>query len=142
MTHDSNMIRAFMVRLVDQAGGVEPAAALISAATGKDVSKGSISKRMAGQLEWPLSEILALERALGNPCVSRWVAGGVPEIAEARNIMTVVAEAAREHGEAISAAMAVGMGTGCIAVAKRELQEAALSMQRLAATLANLESGE
>lgn len=135
MSNDSTMIRAFMVRLVEKAGGVDGAAATINAVTGSDVGKGTISKRMTGGAKWPLEDILALERALADPCVSRWMAGAVPEVAQARSLMVAVAEAAREHGEAVSAVMAVGIGHGDVSVARRELQEASVAMAQLSATL-------
>lgn len=139
MPTDAAMIRAFMARLVEEAGGVDAAAALIGARLGHEVSKGSISKRLGGHLDWPLVEILALEKALANPCVSRWLAGAVPEVSQARTLMAAVAEAAREHGEAVAAVLEVGMGSGQMATARRELQEATVSLARLSATLTAIE---
>jgi hypothetical protein len=136
---DSMMIRAHMARLVREAGGVEAAAALISAETGNELSKGTVSKCNAGLLEWKLVDILALERAVGLRPVSRWVADGVPEIGDSASLMNAVAAAAKEHGEAIAAVIAASMGTGSLAIAKRELQEATVALQSLTATLAGLE---
>lgn len=128
---DAAMIRSFMARLVDEAGGVDAAAALIGARLGSDVSKGTISKRMAGHLDWPLVEILALEKALCNPCVSRWIAGGVPEVVQAHGLMAAVATSAREHGEAISAALALGLGSGDVATAQAEIEQAGQALSAL-----------
>jgi len=142
MSSDSMMIRAFMVRLVEKAGGVDGAAAAINAATGRDVGKGTISKRMSGGAEWPLVDILALEKTLGDPCVSRWLAGAVPEVRHARSLMEAVADAAREHGEAVAAVMDAGIGQGKVSDARREVQEAVVAMARLAATLDAVDGGE
>jgi hypothetical protein len=139
---DSMMIRAHMARLVREAGGVEAAAALISADTGNEMSKGTVSKYNAGLLEWKLVEILALERAVGARPVSRWVANGVPEVGESASLMVAVAAAAKEHGEAIAAVIAASMGTGSLSIAKRELQEASVALQSLTATLAGLEASK
>lgn len=135
MVSDRDMIRAFMARLVDEAGGVDAAAALIGARVGHGVSKGTISKRNSGELDWPLVEIRALEKVLGHFCVSRWIAGDMPEVAQAQSLMSAVAVSAREHGEAIAAVLAVGMGSGNAAVAAREVDEAAAAMGQLRAAL-------
>lgn len=129
------MIRAFMVGLVGRAGGVDAAAALIGARLGADVSKGSISKRMAGQLDWPLVEIMALEDAVGDPCVRRWLSRSLPELAEGQSLLAAAAEAVREHGEAVSAVMDFAAGRGARAVAAKEVSEAVVAASRLAALM-------
>ncbi|WP_225028990.1 hypothetical protein, partial [Xinfangfangia pollutisoli] len=106
------MIRAFMSGLVDRAGGVEASAALIGARLGADVSKGSISKRLAGHLDWPLVEIMALEDAVGDPCVRRWLARTLPDLVEGQTLIQATADAVREHGEAVSAVMDLASGRG------------------------------
>lgn len=141
MVSDRDMIRAFMARLVEKAGGVDAAAALIGARMGHGVSKGTISKRMSGELDWPLVEIRALEQAVGDACVSRWIAGDLPEVAQAQSMMAAVGDAVREHGEAVSAVLAVAMGGGNAAVALREMDEAAHALGRLRATLGAVVEG-
>lgn len=138
---DRAMIRAFMSGLVERAGGVEPAAALIGARLGAEVSKGTISKRLAGHLDWPLVEIMALEDAVGDPCVRRWLARSLPEVAEGRSLLEGVAEAAREHGEAISAVVDVAAGRGCRVRARKEVADALVASKRLAAILDGGEHG-
>lgn len=141
MVSDHDMIRAFMARLVDHAGGVDAAAALIGARIGHSVSKGTISRRMSGELDWPLVEIRALEKVLGDFCVSRWIAGDVPEVAQAQSVMAAVSVSVREHGEALSAALEVAMGRGNAAVALREMDEAAHALGCLRATLGAVVEG-
>jgi len=129
------MIRAFMAGLVGRAGGLDAAAALIGARLGADVSKGSISKRLSGQLDWPLVEILALEDAVGDPCVRRWLARSLPELAEGQSLLAAAAEAVREHGEAVSAVMDFAAGRGARAQAAKEVSEAVVAAKRLAALM-------
>jgi hypothetical protein len=132
---DRLMIRAFMASLVERAGGVEAAAALIGARLGADVSKGSISKRMGGHLDWPLVEVMALEDAVGDPCVRRWLARSLPEVAEGQSLMQAAAAVVRENGEAISAVMEFASGRGDRATARKELAEAVTATARLAAVM-------
>lgn len=132
---DRAMIRAFMAGLVDRAGGVDASAALIGARLGAEVSKGSISKRLAGHLDWPLVEIMALEDAVGDPCVRRWLARGLPEISEGQALMQAAAEVVREHGEAVSAVMDFAAGRGCRSRARKEVSEAVTASKRLAALM-------
>lgn len=132
---DRLMIRAFMAGLVERAGGVDASAALIGARLGTEVSKGSISKRLAGHLDWPLVEIMALEDAVGDPCVRRWLARSLPEISDGQNLMQAAAEAVREHGEAVSAVMDFASGRGSRAKARKEVSEAVTASNRLAALM-------
>jgi hypothetical protein len=135
MVSNRAMIRVLMVRLVEKAGGVDAASALISARLDCEVGKGTISKRMAGHLEWPLVEIMALEDAVDDTCVRRWLAGSMPEAARAQSIMVAAAHSALEHGQAVAAALAVAGGKGDMAVARRELGEAAQALSGLLAAL-------
>ena len=132
---DRLMIRSFMAGLVERAGGVDAAAALIGARLGAEVSKGSISKRLAGALDWPLVEVMALEDAVGDPCVRRWLARSLPEISEGQCVMAAAGEAVREHGEAVSAAMDFAAGRGSKAKAAKEAAEAITAAKKLAAAL-------
>lgn len=130
---DAAMIRAFMARLIDAAGGVDAAAALIGARLGHEVSKGSVSKRQSGQLDWPLVEVMALEDAVGQPLVRRWLAQSLPEAGAAQSLMQGMAEVSREHGEAMAAVMELATGKGSRVRARKELAEALQSIGELAA---------
>lgn len=130
---DRAMIRAFMVGLVQRAGGVDAAAALIGARLGSDVSKGSVSKRLAGHLDWPLIEIMALEDAVGDACVRRWLARSAPEAVAGKCLLQGVADSAREHGEAVGAVMDYLAGRGAAAIARKEIEDALAAVRRLAA---------
>lgn len=137
--HEAAMIRAFMAGLIARAGGVEAAAALIGARLGHEISKGSISKRQAGQLDWPLVEIIALEDAVGARPVRSWIARNLPELAEGHDLMRGLASVSKESGEAMSAVMRMLAGEGDRARARAEVQEALDALRVLAA---GLEAGE
>ena len=132
---DRQIIRAFMGNLIEKAGGVDAAAAVIGARLGADVSKGSISKRQSGQLDWPLVEIVALEDAVGEPCVRRWLARSLPEVVAGQNLMQDVGRMAVEAGEATSAVMEFVSGRGDRAQARKEVQDVIVASTRLAAQL-------
>ena len=102
---------------------------------GAEVSKGSISKRLSGHLDWPLVEIIALEDAVGDPCVRRSMAGSLPEIAEGRNLLQATADVVREHGEAVAAVMDFASGRGDHARARKEVQDVVAVTARLAAMM-------
>ncbi|WP_372837330.1 hypothetical protein [Puniceibacterium confluentis] len=57
--------------LVKQLGGVDAACAVIEAALGHSVSRGSVSRIQNGQAEVPVSWAFALEDASGNRCFTR-----------------------------------------------------------------------
>ena len=122
-----------MARLIDAAGGVDAAAALIGARLGHEVSKGSVSKRQSGQLDWPLVEVMALEDAVGQPLVRRWLAQSLPEACAAQSLMQGMAEVSREHGEAMAAVMELAAGKGSHTRARAELSEALQAIGALAA---------
>ena len=130
---DGAMIRSFMAGLVDRAGGVDAAAALIGARTGADMSKGTISKRNAGHLDWPLVDIMALEDAVGDQCVRRWLKRTLPEEQDNQDLIQHAAEVFREAGEAAGAAMDLASGRGNRVKTCKEIAEAQAALGRLAA---------
>lgn len=132
---DAAMIRAYMGRLIKAAGGVDAASALIGAALGREVSKGSVSKRQAGVLDWPLIEVWALEDALADPCISQFRSRSLPQEAEAQGLLQLMPDAARESGEALAAVMDLATGRGNRAVARKEVGEAYRALGKLAAHL-------
>lgn len=131
------MLRSFMAGLIEKAGGVEPAAALISARRGTEVSKGTISKRQAGHLDWSFADIWALEEAVGDPCVRRWGAQSLPEIADGQSLMQAGAELSREFGEAQGAIMDLASGRGSPAKARKEMQDLVIAAERMASIVAD-----
>ncbi|MDO9006335.1 MAG: hypothetical protein Q7V20_23065 [Aquabacterium sp.] len=128
-----------MVNLIRKAGGVDAAAMLIGADLGAPVSKGSISKRQAGYLDWPLVEIMALEDALLDYSCREWFAQTTPKAVADQNLMHSVGRMAAESGEAMAAAMEAAMefasGHGSRALALKEAHDALLSASNLVAQL-------
>lgn len=144
---DSAMIHALMIGLVEKAGGIENAARMIDARMGRPLDKdsqstrkGTVSKRVSGQLSWPLDEILALEDVTGHYAVRDWLrlSRGVVDD-ESASMMQLLSEATLESGQALSAAMAsVGAGS-CPAHAQKELAEAISALTRLKQKLGGAE---
>lgn len=134
---DSAMIRAFMAQLIDRLHGVDAAAAVISARRGVEVSKGTISKRQAGQLEWPAVDIWAMQDALGVFCVDDYRQQRRRDLTGGDDLLAALAPVARESGEAVSAVMDFVAGRGSHAAARKEVSEALAVLQRTAAMLQN-----
>lgn len=133
--NDSAMIRSFMGGLIDRVGGYDAAAAHLSARLGHDVSKGTISKRQSGQLEWPLVEIMALEDAAGDRCVRRWLRRNDPEGTESEELLSLIASASKEGGEAMTALINLVSGRGDLTDARKELEESIAVKERIRAHL-------
>lgn len=135
MSDRQAVIRAFMANLIRKVGGVDAAALVIGADLGVAVSKGSISKRQAGHLDWPLVEIMALEDALQDFPVREWLAQSAPKAAAGQNLMHSVGRMAAESGEAMAAAMEFASGRGSKAQALKEAHDALVSASNLVAHL-------
>ena len=133
--NDSAMIRSFMGGLISKVGGYDAAASYISARLGHDISKGTISKRQSGQLEWPLVDIMALEDAAGDRCVRRWLMQSIPEVEEALCFMRSAGELAIEGGEAVQALTKLAMGKGCKVETRKQLSDVISSAKRTVASL-------
>lgn len=133
--NDAGMIRAFMRGLIERAGGVDAAAAVIGAALGHEVSKGSISKRQSGHLDWPLIEIMALEDAVGDRCVRRWLSQSLPEVEQGVCLLRGAAVLARESGEAFEAVADLAAGTGCRDKARKEVADLIVAGKTMAAII-------
>lgn len=120
---DRHILQAFMAKLIEKAGGFDAAAAIISARLGHEISKGSISKRQHLQLDWPFVEIMALEDALGDPCVSLWRARRLPQVEDGLCLLRGAAKLARESGEAFEAVADLAAGSGCRDKARKEVAD-------------------
>lgn len=135
---NAQMIHALMRGLVAKVGGPENAARLIGAAMGDDqdkilqaTRKGTVSRRIAGSLTWPLDEILALEASIGDHRVRDWLMQTRPAAAEEASLLQLAIEGTRESGEAFSAVMATIGRKGSRADARKEVAEALTIMQRI-----------
>ncbi|MBL4929358.1 hypothetical protein [Fuscibacter oryzae] len=131
MSDYERMVQQFMAALVARAGGVDATVALIGARLGAEPSKGSISKRLAGQLSWPIEEVWALEDALGDAPVSRWRGRALPEEGAKVNLLQALGASSRETGEAQGAVMEMIAGEGSKERALKELAEAKEAIEAL-----------
>ncbi|WP_417627053.1 hypothetical protein [Pararhodobacter aggregans] len=139
---DAQMIHALMIGLVERSGGPENAARMIDACMGRALDsdsqsrrKGTISKRLSGQLSWPLDEILALEAATGDDRVSAWWEARRPGAAANASLLQLAADVTRESGEAIGAVLALLSKKGTRQEALKEALEGQAYFARLVAEL-------
>lgn len=140
---NAQMIHALMRGLVAKVGGPENAARLIGAALGDDhdkviqaTRKGTVSRRIAGSLTWPLDEIMALEASIGDFRVRDWLTQARPDSAQQASLMQLAIEGSRESGEAFSALLAMIGQKGSRADARKEVAEAVAIMLRIQDELA------
>lgn len=132
---DSQIIRAFAAKLIERLGGLDAVAALLTARFGKEVHKGTLSKRQSGDLEWPMSHIWALEDATGDNCISAWRVRQLPEVEDSLSLLRCAADLARENGEAMAAVADLAAGAGSIDTARKEVSDLVMSGKRLASIL-------
>jgi hypothetical protein len=133
-------IQAAMSALIDGTFGcLDAAAETINARLGASVSKGTLSKMMAGQLHWPAVYIWALEDAAGRYPVSNIRAHDrtARAPAPAESLQTLTARAAKEAGEAVAVAIPLceTATPAQLAAALQEVREAREAMAALSATL-------
>ncbi|KFI24155.1 hypothetical protein CG50_13745 [Paenirhodobacter enshiensis] len=96
---------------------------------------GTISKRLSGHLDWPLVEIMALEDALDDRCVRRWLLSTTPDHAEHIDLLDGASALSREVGEAVSAVVGLATGKADRARVRKEVQDARHVVERLSAVL-------
>lgn len=132
---DSQIIRAFVGKLIEKLGGFDATAALLTARFGKEVHKGTISKRQAGDLEWPLSHLWAMEDAAADHCISRYRMQTLPEVGEGVTLLRGLAAMARENGEAVEAVADLVAGRGCRDRARKEVSDVISAGKKVAAIL-------
>ncbi len=98
-------VRAHMRAMSERLGGVEGAAAAVGARWGDPVSKGTISRKRDGSLEWTVADVVAFEDALGVDAVTQALARrfGATEAPRGGNLTVQAGVMAREVGEAVGA---------------------------------------
>ena len=134
ITDPRKVVSAMMVGMIHRFGGYEAMVALLSARWGVSTSKGTLTKMAGGELEWSLSKVIAVEDALGEYPVTRFLADRMCASAPS-NVQRAVATMAKETGEA----MASALGSDDPAVTLKEAREAVVAAQALVAALENLE---
>lgn len=146
MTDRRGHINAQLQPLIDvHFGGLEAAAASISASVGRSVCKGTLSKRLSGQQGWPVDEVAALEDACGLHPVTTYLARRLrADEATAAGCLVVAAGAiSREAGEAVAATLSAAQSAGGnVAAALAEVDQAVAALEQARAALRALEAGE
>lgn len=126
--------RANMKSIVDWFGCYDAVAETINARWGGGASKGTICKKVSGQLDWTVADVIAMEDAAGRYPVTRLLARRL----EGRAVMSeagLVAQSgiiAKESGEAISAILAAEQSSGADerAQAITEIDEAVAALRQ------------
>lgn len=139
---DARQINAAMSALIDGTFGcLDAAAETINARLGSSVSKGTLSKILSGQHQWPAVYIWALEDAAGRYPVSRLRGSGAPSEATRAGlrVLDAASAASREAGEAISAAV-IAAQSGDASGQARALQEAREAAEAMALLVQSLEA--
>ena len=126
------IVHAQMRAQVGRFGCLDATASMIRASTGGECSIGTLSKRLAGHLSWPIEDVAALEEALGEYPITEMLArrlrgndapSGLP-------LTTHAGAIAKETGEAIAAAISACASDRAedYATAVVELDEAAAAI--------------
>lgn len=120
--------RANMKSIVDWFGCFDAVAETINARWGGGASKGTISKKASGTLDWTLADVIALEDASGRFPVTRLMARRLEDRVTMADscLMQQSGVIAKESGEAISAILAAEQSSGANekAQAIKEIDEA------------------
>lgn len=108
MADPRQIINRMMAALIDSYGCLDAAVETINARFGGSVSKGTLSKRLAGQQGWTVAHVIALEDAAGYHPVTRMMARRLnpdPDTA-AGCILADAGAISKETGEALAAILA------------------------------------
>ncbi|AUQ89375.1 MULTISPECIES: hypothetical protein [Phaeobacter] len=126
--------RANMKSLVDWFGCFDAVAETINARWGGGSSKGTVSKKVSGNLDWTVAEVVALEDAAGSYPVTRMMARRLENrpAAEAGSLLQDGSSIAKESGEAIAAILAAEQSSCAdeLAAASSEIGDAMEALQR------------
>ncbi|MDP3960301.1 MAG: hypothetical protein Q8Q26_09650 [Pseudorhodobacter sp.] len=144
MADSVQIIRAMVGALVARLGCYDAVAETINAALpGARCCKGTIAKRVAGQIGWPVCEVMALEDALGVYPVTRFMARRLEalEVVPVAPLVALAGAAAREGGEAV-AAMLAAVGSAAPDAKARAVAEIDEGIAALVAARAALEGGQ
>ena len=136
-------LRACTRALVQRYGCLDAAAETINARLASCTSKGTLSKKMGGQLDFTLAEIVALEDALDAYPVTRMLARRLAAGAGSMGPGGLVGQGgliAREAGEAVAALLSAGQ-SGRAADRAAAAVELAEVIEAAQAALTDLEGG-
>ncbi len=127
------IVRANMKSLVDWFGCYDAVAETFNARWGGGASKGTVSKKVSGNLDWTVADVIALEDAAGRYPVTRMMARRLEHRTVAPgSLLQDGSSIARESGEAISAILAAEQSTCAdeCAQAIKEVDEAMFAMRQ------------
>lgn len=113
MSDFRKIVRANMKSLVDWFGCYDAVAETFNARWGGGASKGTVSKKVSGNLDWTVADVIALEDASGRYPVTRMLARRLersPALAGG-SLLQDGCSIAKESGEAISAILAADQST-------------------------------
>ena len=102
-------IEAQMRALVAGHGCLDAAAEAVNARWGLNCSKGTLSRRMSGELPWSVLDVIALEDALGRYPVTRMMVRRRNELLPG-DVISAAQAAAKEAGEAVAAITGAALG--------------------------------
>lgn len=110
MADPRNVVRLQMAALIDSLGGFEAAVEVLRARWGHAVSKGTLSKKRAGDLDWTVADVLAIEAAAGSFPVTGYLVRQMKEQGGGRvsgDLIALSGLISRETGEAVAAVLNV-----------------------------------
>lgn len=129
-----NIARAHMAALVDWFGCYDAVAEQFNARWGGGASKGTVSKKLAGHLDWTIADVIALEDAAGRFPITRLMARRLETRSgiAAGSALTDASSIAKEAGEAIAAILSAEQSSGAHedAQAVKEIDEAIAALRR------------
>lgn len=129
------LVRLTCTAMIERLGGFDAACAVLEARWGHPVSKGTLSKKKAGVLDFTVADVWALEEVLGEYPVTDLLTkrrdAGVR--AEGGDLLALSGMVSKESGEAVQAVLALlGRGDdGDPAATIKELNEAISAMGRI-----------
>lgn len=138
------IVRANMKSLVDWFGCYDAVAETFNARWGvvggsAGASKGTISKKVSGNLDWTVADVIALEDAAGRYPVTRMMARRLEHrpVSEGGSLLQDGSSIAKESGEAISAILAAEQSTCAdeCAQAIKEVDDAMFALRQARARL-------
>ena len=138
------IVRANMRSLVDWFGCYDAVAETFNARWGVvggagGASKGTVSKKVSGNLDWTVADVIALEDAAGRYPVTRMMARRLENrpAAEGGSLLMDGSSIAKESGEAISSILAAEQSTCAdeCAQAIKEVDEAMFALRQARARL-------
>ncbi len=137
--------RAHMKTLVDWFGCYDAVAETLNARWGGGSSKGTISRKIGGNLEWTVADVIALEDAAGRYPVTRTLARRLEDrpVTGGGSLLQDGSSIAKESGEAIAAILSAEQSASADerAQAVKEIDEAVLALRQARARLETLMGG-